>query len=827
MTFDRAWVLLFLSLPIGWLVWEWRKTRRSAALVLKGVAFIAIVLALAEPKLILPQTTMAVALLVDTSASVSPEDLTHASELAATLEKARGRHWLRVMPFARTVQNFVAEKQQGAWRFQYARGEAGQATDLESAIRAAVASLPAELLPRLVLVSDGKENMGSVTRAAWQAQRLGIPIDTIPLAGRPQPALRLESVSLPTIGFTGEKFPIDLNLSSPAPVAATVEIRAEGKTLGSHPVALEKGDNQIRVHASVTVAGALNVAGVIRAGNLGQIGFNRAVMLRRPKVLYISQDPAGSERNLLATLTSDQFDVESTSDPLHGTLTDYQIVVLNNLNLESLPASRKEEIEKFVQQGGGLLVIAGERNVYSGSKTAVDDALDRTLPAKLAPPRTPEGTAVVLIIDKSSSMEGKKIELARMAAVGVVDNLRPIDLVGVLIFDNSFQWAVPLRKADDRTTIKRLILGITPDGGTQIAPALMEAYRRVLPARATYKHIVLLTDGISEEGDSLDLSKEAAKQHVTISTVGLGQDVNRAYLEKVASFAGGKSYFLNDPSGLQQILLKDVSEHTGATAVEKTLRPRIAKNVEILNGVGMESAPALKGYVKFIAKPSAEAILKIDDNQPLLVRWQYGLGRSDVFTSDAKSRWAADWVTWKGFDKFWANVFRDLLPHTETSEAEAEFDSASGDIIVNYQLGRELDESRMPPPIFIFGPNGFQHRVPVAKLAEQSYRGRIHVGELQGLFRIRPVEESRAFPEVGLYRQEQELRDYGSNQFLLRSISAFTGGRYNPAPQQIFEAPHRSQASVLRLWPGLLGLAILLNLAELIMRKGPGLFRGA
>ena len=132
-------------------------------------------------------------------------------------------------------------------------------------------------------------------------------------------------------------------------------------------------------------------------------------------------------------------------------------------------------------------------------------------------------------------MEGKKIELARQAAIGVVENLRPIDLVGVLIFDNSFQWDVPIRRAEDKVLIKRLISGIVPDGGTQIAPALAEAYRKVLPAHATFKHIVLLTDGISEEGDSLDLSKEAAAQHVTISTVGLGQDVNRAYLEKVAS----------------------------------------------------------------------------------------------------------------------------------------------------------------------------------------------------------------------------------------------------------------------------------------------------
>jgi len=296
----------------------------------------------------------------------------------------------------------------------------------------------------------------------------------------------------------------------------------------------------------------------------------------------------------------------------------------------------------------------------------------------------------VLIIDKSSSMEGRKIELARLAAIGVVENLRPIDSVGVLIFDNSFQWAVPIRRADDRPTIKRMISGITPDGGTQIAPALAEAYQRVLPQQAIYKHIVLLTDGISEEGDSMALTREAVANHVTISTVGLGQDVNRAFLEKVATSAEGKSYFLNDPSGLEQLLLRDVEEHTGNTAVEKPITPKIVKQAEILEGVGMESAPPLRGYVRFTARPTSDTILLADHTDPLFVRWQYGLGRSAVFTSDAKNRWAVNWVNWPGFDRFWANVFRDLLPHAPQSETAADFDRASNELVVDYRLSRNV-----------------------------------------------------------------------------------------------------------------------------------------
>ncbi len=545
------------------------------------------------------------------------------------------------------------------------------------------------------------------------------------------------------------------------------------------------------------------------------------MVLRQPKVLYISSDAAAQDTHLPAALTAAQFEVNRATDFSDLHLDDYQLVIFSNWDLDSIPPGGKQALEQYVKQGGGLLVIGGERNVYAEGKT-VEDALDRTLPAKVAPPRSPEGTAVVLIIDKSSSMEGRKIELARLASIGVVENLRPIDQIGVLIFDNSFEWAVPIRRAEDKNLIKRLISGIQPDGGTQIAPALNEAFRKVRPTTATYKHIVLLTDGISEEGDSMTLAKEAEAQHITISTVGLGQDVNRGYLERVATSAGGKAYFLTEPSGLQQLLLKDVLEHTGSTTVERPLNPEVVKRVEILNDVAMETAPPLKGYVRFEAKPTAETILTLDQHDPLLTRWQYGLGRSAVFASDAKARWATDWVAWKGYDKFWANLTRDLLPHAQSGEAAVEYDSANGDLIVDYRMGRGVAEPTVIPPIFVFGPDGFQQPIPIKKIAAGTFRGRLAIGSRQGLFRVRPAEDSRAFPEAGLYRPEPELADYGSNEDLLKQVAAFTGGRFQPDPAGVFSGGGRTVATSLQLWPGLLALALALSLAELVMRKWKG-----
>jgi Ca-activated chloride channel family protein len=130
------------------------------------------------------------------------------------------------------------------------------------------------------------------------------------------------------------------------------------------------------------------------------------------------------------------------------------------------------------------------------------------------------------------------------------------------------------------------------------------------------------------------------------------------------------------------------------------------------------------------------------------------------------------------------------------------------------------------PDIYAFGPNGFQSAMKVAKVAAGHFSARLAIGERQGLFRVRPLAESRAFPEVGFYRQEDEMLEYGANDQLLHQVADATGGRYNPALNAIFESTGRAIPATLELWPFLLALAIALNVAELVLRKWRGLWEG-
>ena len=104
---------------------------------------------------------------------------------------------------------------------------------MEAAVRDAIAGLPGGMAPRIAMISDGRENQGSVARARMARPRPAHSRSTPSRSpGRPQPLLRIESSFAPAVAFTGEKFPIDLVVSSPKPASGSVELTAEGKRLG-------------------------------------------------------------------------------------------------------------------------------------------------------------------------------------------------------------------------------------------------------------------------------------------------------------------------------------------------------------------------------------------------------------------------------------------------------------------------------------------------------------------------------------------------------------------------------------------------------------------
>ncbi|MCC6262258.1 MAG: VWA domain-containing protein [Bryobacterales bacterium] len=819
MVFEHPWVLLLLLPLAGWVWFESRQGKRIPHLLLRSLVFALILLALASPVWELPDSTVRVVALADVSESVGEAGMARERQILSALE-AEGGSSLRVIPFGSRPLDARGVLLPDATTLR----DVSRGTNLEASVRYGLASLPARAVPRIVLISDGLENKGSLLRAAWQARSLGVPIEVFPLAGRSEPELAIRSLVFPPRVFTGERFPVQLVVESPAALRGRIEITVDGQRIGQSDVDLRAGENEFHLSLNVASEGVSELRATVSAAGSGQSGGEAqqsgAITFRSPAALFVSSASQQEDANLLQVLNQAKYKLK-VSPTVPENLRGLQLLVLNNQDLEKYSELVKKRIEDYVLAGGGLLVVSGDHNIYVEKPPGTpEDALTRALPAKLAPPQSEEGTLVTLVFDKSSSMEGTKMQLARVAAIGVIDNLRPQDLVGVLTFDNSYQWTVPIRKAEAKSLIKRLISGIMPDGGTQIAPALEEAYRKVQPMKASYKHIVLLTDGISEEGDSLNLAKEAALNKVTISTVGLGRDVNRNYLQKVAENAKGSAYIVEDPTMLQQILLKDVMEHTGSTAIEGSVGIHVARETEVTEGIDFTKAPKLKGFVKYETKPSADLLLSLDrEDAPLLARWQYGLGRAAVFTSDANGRWAADWLSWEGYDKFWANLVRDLLPRSSPRESSIRYDEARNLLLAEYRI--EPGRGRIQAPeLYVFGPDGYRQPLRAEAVSPGLYRVEAPTGDHRGLFRVRPLAESEDFPELGYYIEEPEVHDHGNNERLLQQVAAYTGGRVNPSASQVFDPGNVRVESHTALWPFLIAAAVILQLLELFLRKG-------
>jgi len=349
MTFERPWVLLLALLPFAWCYYEWSKHSRHLALITKGAMLLMIALALAGPVLSWQERKVALAVVADTSASLSKQDLAREQNILKQLDSAKGSNEMDVIPFARAPRELGSNE--ADFKIEATAGAAGKGTNLEAPVRSALASLPAGMLHRVLLITDGNENEGALTRAAWQAKELHVPIDTIALAGRDRPQILAEAMGLPSVVFTGEQFPVDLTVYSPKATSATVELNAEGKSIGSHSVKLEAGENRLRIRASLNAAGAIDISGDVAAPGLGDSRFEGAVSVRKPKVLWVSQDIAGSEKHIEGLLAANKFDFQLVH-ALPENFDDTQLLVLNNINFEAMRLDEKQRIEKFVQGGG-------------------------------------------------------------------------------------------------------------------------------------------------------------------------------------------------------------------------------------------------------------------------------------------------------------------------------------------------------------------------------------------------------------------------------------------------------------------------------------------
>jgi uncharacterized protein YegL len=433
--------------------------------------------------------------------------------------------------------------------------------------------------------------------------------------------------------------------------------------------------------------------------------------------------------------------------------------------------------------------------------------------------------ALIIVLDKSWSMAGQVMELCKAAAQAAIDVLADEQSVGVVTFNDGLNWDVTLRNVGkNRDAIKKAVAAIEPSGHTLIYPAVEQAYMALKDARARAKHVVLLSDGRSYPDDYEGLVTKMAEAKMTVSTIAVGPAADAELLANIAKWGKGRNYAVEDAKEVPQIFVKEAKNAVTPAFDEKSLKP-VLKTRAFLEGVDFDQAPRLRGRTATVLKDTALELLATEDGDPLLAFWPIGLGRTAVFASDVKDRWASDWVRWRGYGPFFSAVVhaleRQRPPALEITVADDVVRGTARPLTVTVEArdpkGRFRDLLTLP--VEVRSADGATARLSARQVAPGKYRAQVTADARQPLT-VSVSEAGAAAPSrLVLPDTNAEYRFHPPDIDGLKSIAAATGGTFQPTPETLRTSAASNQTVRRALWPWLVMFALVAWLADVLLRR--------
>ena len=771
------------------------------------------------------------------------------------------------------------------------------ATDIAAAIRSAAGAMPPDYVPRIVLLSDGNQTAGDALQAALgtafgnmkagnaktphpsplpakpgrgdkakdgdanntalpstlnpQPSTHLIPIDTVPLKVRDTPEVQVAAVEVPAQVREGEPFHVEVVINSNHEDEGLVEVFRGAHKVLSETRNLKPGENRFRFQQSITgerLAQYTVKIGGLKTDTLLDNNTESGLVFTtgKPRVLLIESDPKLAQQLVWAL---QQEEIEVDVRPVEGMpesladLQNYELLALSNVPATSLTQRQMELARTYVQDlGGGFMMLGGDQSFGLGGyyKTVLEEILP--VRSDFEKEKEKPSLGMVLVIDKSGSMGGEKMEMAKEAAKSAAELLGPRDQLGVIAFDGNFFVVSDFQSASNKARIIDDISRIEAGGGTTMYPAMEEAYNILQGSTAKLKHVIMLTDGISSPGDFEGMAQQMVSARMTCTTVAVGEGSDTNLLEEIARVGQGRFFSATDPATLPQIFAKETMTASKSAINEQPFIPQVIRPTAALAGIDFETAPFLLGYVVTRPKATCEFILATEAGDPLLCWWRYGLGTTVAFTSDAKSRWGAEWLTWPGYSKFWAQVVRQSMRKNDVKgvivEVKQERRRATVTLDAIDPSGKFLNQAETE--LTLIDPQLGQRKLEMKQTAPGRYVAEFDT-PASGAYHMNLAQKTAG--GTLLHQQTRglivgypdELRLHPTNEELLKSLAAATRGRFNPSPEELFTEAASAAASpglgttnaiaprtVPRstpLWPYLVTAAILLFVLDVALRR--------
>lgn len=818
--------------------------RRRLSLLLRTVIVGALVLAVAGLRLELPVERLTTVFLVDLSDSVGAagreQALTYLREAVA--QRPAGDQAAIVAFGSDAVVERLPAELVGVDRL--ASVPVRSATDVGGALRLASALFPDGTRRRLVLLSDGNDTTGRGQSEAAVAGAAGIPIDTLTIGRSGDAEVMMANLVAPATARVGEDLEIVATVMSTVAQPATVRLYGDGVPVGApQRVDLVEGATRVTFTVAATEAGFHVFRAVVEAAQDTFHQNDRAdadsVVKGEPRVLLVADDPETAAA-LREALTAQRHEVdEVTPEGVPADLTglaSYDSVVLADVPAERLGAGVMTSLQSYVRDlGRGLVMIGGQGSYGAGgyARTPVEAALPVDMDVRDRN-RQPD-VALVVVIDESGSMDAchcntanrdrgvaiagiPKVDIGKEAILRAASALTERDELGVVAFNEGAHWIIrtaPLGQAGD---VEARIAGIRANGQTNIISGLTAAVDSLEDVQAERRHIVLLTDGWSSSGEYDALLERMQAAGITLSAVGAGGGGASAFLETLAERGGGRYWPAQDATSIPDIFLRETQVASGQRIVEEAFFPVRTSDSPILRGLG-EGFPQLLGYNGSTIKPAAQSVLVTGRDDPLLAQWQYGLGRTVAWTSDATGRWARDWLGWDGFGRFFAQAVAWTFPGEESDGIEASFIAEGDETRLRV---RSTDEDGSPrdqyqTTVRLTSPGLEPVAVTLDQVSPGTYEADLGTIE-PGAWALRVDQVRDGTSPLGrtlvlVAPTRAEYRLLGTNERLLGALRDATGGQAlagETAATAVWSHDVPATIAARELWPWLVILAMLL-----------------
>jgi uncharacterized membrane protein len=798
--------------------------RARASLGLRGVIVVLLTGALAGFELQTTPSSQSLVVVADVSASVQNAQDTELATVQRILAARQGDNRAGVVSFARDPQvevNAGTDPQFSSFQSQ----PNPHYTDVASALQLAGSILPGDTRRHIVLVSDGRGNLGDAIGEARLLQAEGVRVDTVAVNVPVGPEVLVDRLEAPRSIAIGERADASAVIVSSADTAATVRWYLDQTLINTVQLQLTAGETTVSQTVQPALPGFHSVRVVIdpildsyAENNVGEVLIQ---VVGPPRVLLVENTPGGAaslESALRSTGTLTTTIAPAQLPRTSADLAAYSSVVLVNVPASSLGQDGMALLQATTRDlGTGLVVIGGSDSYGPGGYAGTP--LETALPVQILLPQNTQKppVAVMLILESSEGQQGDQV--IRGAAEAVIDQLTPRDFVGVT--NGTGTIVVPLAALTDKAKVKSQIEAMGLGDPQSYEPDLNAADQQLVKSTASIKHIIMLGDGDPPFAARQSVVEAIHGHGITVSTVAVGSDPGgAAVMQAIAGWGHGRFYQSSSIQDVPQIFLKETNEALKPWVVEGPITPQLSSLADVFPGVPLNSFPTLTGYVATTPRAAADVVLKSPQGDPLLATWQYGLGRVVAWTSDAQGRWTAGLLNWPSANRFFGDMVRNSLPQSADPALQVETQvqgdhthllvtspSSSGEVVSVSAVTPDLSDTTLT--LSATGPGRFEGDLPTDQVG--SYL--LHVTDSAGGV----VKHTNTIGLVVPY--SPEYRNLGTDTATLSAIARAGGGVLLTDVSTIFNLAVPPIRAALPIGEILLVLAILLFPIDIALRR--------